>query len=150
MAMSLRASLLALLACSACQSSAKDGPVLVKGVGLAVTAADLKDRLVLENEPTRSAVRDPAKKRGFLARVIDEELQLAEARRQKLDQSPEFKAMVRSLLLQELRTSRARARNAGGPVDAVQQEAEQQAWVQSLREQAKLELDDAAVNAFVP
>ncbi len=124
--------------------------MLVKGTGLAVTAADLKERLVLENELTRGAVRDPAKKREFLARVIDEELLMTEARRQKLDQSVEFKATTRAVLLQQLRASRARARNAGGPVDAAQQEAEERAFVQSLREQAKLELNEGAINAFVP
>ncbi len=150
MAMSLRASLPAILALCACHSPGKEGPVLVKGAGLEVTAADLRDRLVLENESTRGALRDPARKREFLARVIDEELLLAEARTQKLDQSPEFKATIRTVLLQELRRARARARNAGGPVDAARQEAEERAWIQSLRDQAKLELNEEAINAFVP
>lgn len=124
--------------------------MLVKGIGVTVTANDLQDRLVLEPEGIRAAVREPERKQAFLDQVVDEELLLAEARRRKLDQVPEFKATVRSLLLQQLWQARARERNAGGPLDAAQQEAERKAWVEGLRTQARLERQQGAIEAYTP
>ena len=150
-----RASLcFALVLCvSACQpaaskSTAAPSPIVASGTGVTITAAELHERLSGEAEMTRGALRDEARKREYLSQIIDDEVLVAEARRQGLDQTPEFKATVRTMLIQRLWQARARAQQ--GPVEPAQQEAEQRQWVKSLREQAHVTIDEKALGAFEP
>lgn len=122
----------------------------MKGETFSVTTGDVQDRLVLEPASARAELKEPQRKQAFVDRVVEEELLLAEARRQKLDEVPEFKASVRSLLLQQLWQARARERNAAGPLDPAQQEAERKAWIDGLRTQARLEPQRGALEAFAP
>jgi hypothetical protein len=125
-------------------------PVLVRGVGVSITAADLRDRLSLEPVTSRTELRDPERKAAFLNQVIDEELLASEARRLGLDQTPEFKATVRALLLHRLAEQRAHSRTGGAAPDARQQAAERQASLEAMRKQAQVETVSSAVEAFDP
>lgn len=108
------ASLVVLAACTNAPQG-PTSPVLASGDGVRITADDLKARANLEAPLTRGALTDPAKKREYLDRMVDQEVLVAEARRQGLDKDPDYQATVKQMLLQRLMSHRLQKEAAWAP-----------------------------------
>ncbi len=99
-------------------SKAPGSPVLVEGGGVRITADDLKARANLEAPLTRGALADPAKKREYLDRMVDQEVLVAEARRQGLDRDPDLEATIKQMLVQRLVRQRLTKQTSWVPTQA--------------------------------
>lgn len=148
--LAVRVALVVLLAASCASEKGAPAPVvLAQGVGFSVTADDYRERANQEAPMTRLALADPTRRREYLEQIVGEELLVAEARRQGLDRTPEFKATVRVMLMQRLFQAHAAAPGtAKGPAEPGQQELERKAWVATLREKAQVEVREAALQAL--
>lgn len=132
----LTAAVLSLAACgggsgSKAGAEKKDGPVVAKGNGVTITAAEFKARLDEQSPFVRSRFAELEAKKQFLDNLVRFELLANEAKKQGLENDPEVQLMMKRVMVQKLVQKRFSDQDLGKDVP----EAELQAYYDSHKDE---------------
>jgi peptidyl-prolyl cis-trans isomerase C len=140
------------LACSKGETAAgapgaRQGPVLARGGGIAVTEADFRAKLAEQSTFARAYDGTLERKKDLLETVIRFELLAKEAEDQGLDKDPEVRAALRRLMVQKLLRKALDEKDGtpGAPPAREQRAALLEQHVRKLRERADITVDLAAL-----
>jgi peptidyl-prolyl cis-trans isomerase C len=98
----LAAVLLAAVVASCSKGPKKDGPLVAKGDGVAVTAEEFKRKLDEQSPFIRARYATLDRKKEFLENLVRFQLLAAEARAQGLEKDPEVQDAIEKILVQRL------------------------------------------------